>query len=79
MSKYQSSNSKNGGTQDESVKELFHQNEIQANKLVTLTMLLLSAGLIISWILNMLGVPTFLCDAVRGAIIIVAMIPDNFF
>ncbi len=56
MSKYQSSNSKNGGTQDESVKELFHQNEIQANKLVTLTMLLLSAGLIIAWVLNMFGV-----------------------
>ena len=60
MSKYQSSNSKNGGTQDESVKELFHQNEIQANKLVTLTMLLLSAGLIIAWVLNILGV--FLLD-----------------
>ena len=48
--------SKNTGTQDESVRELFHQNEIQANKLVSLTMLLLSAGLLISWALNMLGV-----------------------
>ena len=47
-------------TQDESVKELFHQNEIQANKLVTLTMLLLSAGLIVAWVLNMLGI--FLLD-----------------
>ena len=46
--------------QDESVRELFHQNEIQANKLTTLTMILLSAGLLIAWILNMLGV--FLLD-----------------
>ncbi len=42
--------------QDESVKELFHQSEVQANKLVSLTMMLLSAGLIISWVLNMAGV-----------------------
>ena len=47
-------------SQDESVRELFHQNEIQANRLTTLTMLLLSAGLIIAWMLNMLGV--FLLD-----------------
>ena len=49
-------NAKNSHIQDESVKELFHQNEIQANKLVSLTMLLLSAGLIIAWVLNMVGV-----------------------
>ena len=55
-------NPENNNTQADSVKELFHQNEIQANKLVTLTMLLLSAGLIISWVLNMLGV--FLLDRV---------------
>ena len=48
------------GDQDASVKELFHQNEIQANKLVSLTMLLLSAGFIIAWVLNMAGV--FLLD-----------------
>ena len=54
------SKSKIVGAQDESVKELFHQNEIQANKLTTLTMILLSAGLLIAWILNMLGV--FLLD-----------------
>ena len=53
-------NYKNSNTQDESVRELFHQNEIQANKLTTLTMLLLSAGLIIAWLLNMTGV--FLLD-----------------
>ncbi len=46
--------------QDESVKELFHQNEVQANRLTTLTMLLLSAGLVVAWVLNMLGV--FLLD-----------------
>ena len=50
----------NTSEQDESVRELFHQNEIQANRLTTLTMLLLSAGLIIAWVLNMLGV--FLLD-----------------
>lgn len=60
MSDCKNTNSKSGNTQTESVKELFHQNEIQANKLVTLTMLLLSAGLLISWILNMLGI--FLLD-----------------
>ena len=60
MSKNHSSNSKSDSIQNESVKELFHQNEVQANKLVTLTMLLLSAGLIVSWILNILGV--FLLD-----------------
>ena len=53
-------NYKNSNTQDESVRELFHQNEIQANKLTTLTMLLLSVGLIIAWTLNMVGV--FLLD-----------------
>ena len=42
--------------QDETVKELFHQNEVQANKLVSLTMMLMSVGLIISYILNMVGV-----------------------
>lgn len=54
------SKSKIINSQDESVRELFHQNEIQANRLTTLTMLLLSAGLIIAWVLNMLGV--FLLD-----------------
>ena len=54
------SKSKTINSQDESVRELFHQNEIQANRLTTLTMLLLSAGLIIAWGLNMLGV--FLLD-----------------
>ncbi len=58
MSKFH--NSKSGDTSDKSVKELFHQNEIQANRLVTLTMLLLSAGLVIAWVLNMLGI--FLLD-----------------
>ena len=47
-------------TQEESVKELFHQNEIRANKLVSLTMLLISVGLLLSWILDMVGV--FLID-----------------
>ena len=56
MSNYSDSNSKIASSQDESVKELFHQNEIKANKLVTLTMLLLSAGLVIAWVLNMVGV-----------------------
>ncbi len=49
-------NTKNSSVQEKSVKELFHQNEIQANKLVATTMMLLSAGLIISWALNMVGV-----------------------
>ena len=53
-------NNKTSNTQYESVRELFHQNEIQANKLTTLTMLLLSVGLIIAWTLNMVGV--FLLD-----------------
>ena len=56
MSNYSDSNSKIASSQDESVKELFHQNEIKANKLVTLTMLLLSAGLVIAWVINMVGV-----------------------
>ena len=68
MSDSKKTNSKNGGTQTESVKELFHQNEIQANKLVTLTMMLLSAGLIISWVLNMFGV--FLLDRLSFTIFV---------
>ena len=48
--------SKKTGSQDESVRELFHKNEIEANKLVILTMLLLGAGFIIGWVLNMAGI-----------------------
>ena len=44
------SNSKNVDSQNELVRELFHQNEIKANKLVILTMLLLSIGLLFAWI-----------------------------
>lgn len=56
MSDYKESNSKITESQDESVRDLFHQNEVQANKLVMLTMLLLSAGFVIAWVLNMAGV-----------------------
>ena len=64
-------------SQDESVRELFHQNEIQANRLTTLTMLLLSAGLIIAWVLNMLGV--FLLDRLFFTVfVLVAVICFGF-
>ena len=56
MFKYTRFKSEDAGEQNGSVRELFHQNEIQANKLVALTMLLLSAGFIIAWVLNMAGV-----------------------
>lgn len=67
------SNSKNVDSQNELVRELFHQNEIKANKLVILTMLLLSIGLIFAWILNMVGV--FLLDRLFFTIfVVIAMI-----
>ena len=56
MSFFEKLKEKNKGYQDASVKELFRQNEIQANRLVMLTMLLLSVGFILAWALNMLGV-----------------------
>ena len=62
-------NSKNTNSQDELIKELFHQNEIQANKLVMLTMILLSAGFVIAWVLNMVGV--FVLDKFSFTIFVV--------
>lgn len=56
MPGYSDQNQKNTIDQDESVKELFRQNEIQANKLVMLTMLLLTVGFVVAWVLNMMGV-----------------------
>ena len=42
-------------TQTESVNELFHKNEIEANQLVALTMMLISVCLFIAWGLDMAG------------------------
>ena len=56
MINFTKANTDNNHTQDESVKELFHQNEIEANRLVSLTMMLISAGLGSSWILNIVGI-----------------------
>lgn len=56
MSNLPNKESNNKGVQEQLIKEQFYHNEIQANKLVSLTMLLISIGLTASWILNMIGV-----------------------
>ena len=62
------SRSKGSDSKDESVQELFYQNEIQANMLTSLVAVLFGIGLIISWILNMIGV--FLLDRITLTIFV---------